>query len=83
MTMHDAKTAEKAMKMMVALSKVVEETVIEAGPDGAPSGPVYAALMTVGVTLPVYESIVDALIGLGKIRRSNHVLYAVTKGGPK
>ena len=45
-----------------------------AGPMGAPSGVVYAALSAHGLTLPAYQQILDALIQAGKITVSGHCI---------
>jgi hypothetical protein len=65
----------KRAARILALLKIVLETVEEAGEEGAPSGPMYAALQTAGVSLEAYESIVQFLIDKKAIRKSNHVLY--------
>ena len=39
----------------------------KAGPMGAPSGVVYAALNAHGMTLHVYQQLIDALVNHGKI----------------
>jgi predicted oxidoreductase (fatty acid repression mutant protein) len=64
----------------IALSKIilaVYETIKEAGEQGAPSGVIYAALMGFGCSLEQYNAIIDAMIATKKIRRSNHLLYAI------
>jgi hypothetical protein len=62
---------------MKAILLAILETIREAGPEGCPSGPLYAASMTKGMTLEQYNAIIDALLTLQVITRSNHVLYAV------
>ena len=59
------------------LADALLEAVKEAGAEGAPEGPMYAAFMSYGVSLEMFTRIVDALIAVGKLRRSGHVLYAV------
>lgn len=49
----------------------------EAGPMGAPSGVVYAALSAHGMTLNVYQQIIDALVNAGRITVSNHCIKIV------
>jgi hypothetical protein len=53
------------------------DTTAEAGPEGCPSGVLYAALMTVGIRLDQYEAIIGVLAKRGRIRRANHLLYWV------
>jgi len=59
--------------------QAIAETIIEAAslPDGIPSGHCYAALMPLGITLEAYETIIETLIQMKKIRRSNHCLFAI------
>lgn len=62
---------------VLALCKIVVETVEEAGAEGVPSGLIYSVLTPIGITLEAYESIVQFLIEQGAIRKSDHVLYFV------
>lgn len=73
-----AMTPEQA-RAVVALAEVIEGTVNDSGPMGAPSGVIYAALMAHGVTLDVYQGIVGTLVRMGRIQQSGDVFYAVTK----
>lgn len=45
-----------------------------AGPTGQPEGPLYAALMPLGVTLPIFESLLKGLELAGRIRRNGHLI---------
>jgi hypothetical protein len=56
---------------------MIVETAREAGPLGAPSGVVYAALSAHGMTLNVYQQIVDALVDAGRITVENHCIKAI------
>ena len=69
-TTHDQKMA------LAALCNAFLETVREAGPAGAPAGPMYAAAMTHGISLRTFEAIMAALVDCGKIRRSGHCYYS-------
>ena len=62
-------------KALIALCEIILETVQES-PDGAPSGVIYAALMSIGISLAQYEALVDVLVKSGRITRSGHVLRA-------
>jgi len=64
-------------KAVVAVIAAVFDTIKEVGPQGAPEGPLYAALMGHGCTLSQFQSIVGILVRAGKVRQSGHVLYAV------
>lgn len=62
----------------IRLVKAVADTIREVGE--APSGPIYAALMTHGVRLETYLSCVDVLKKAKLVSESNHVLKWI---GPK
>jgi len=59
----------------MAVVNVITETIEETGPQGAPEGPLYAALMG-HMSLSTFQAIVGALVGAGKIRKSGNVLYS-------
>ena len=46
------------------------------GPMGAPSGPMYAALMSY-MTLDQYQTLMAGLVSAGKLKQVGHVYYAV------
>lgn len=69
---------------MMNITEVLElavDCIIEAartaGPMGAPSGVVYAALSAHGMTLNVYQQIIDALVNTGRITVENHCIKVV------
>ena len=70
-------TKEQATDILRQIVKAILDTIKEAGEMGAPSGPVYAALMG-HMTIDTYNQIIEGLIAAKKIRRSNHVLYWVS-----
>ena len=72
-------TKDQATQILRHLADVVLEATKEAGAEGAPEGPMYVAFMSYGVSLEMFTRIVDALIAVGKLRLSGHVLYAVAK----
>lgn len=47
------------------------------GPEGAPAGPLYAALMVVGITYEQFTKIMGVLVERGVLRHSNHLYYYV------
>lgn len=57
------------------LLNVIVETVKEAGEQGAPAGPMYAALMTTGMSLEQFETIMGVLVRTGHLRHSNHCYF--------
>lgn len=68
------------MDQPTALARLVGaiiESVREMGEQGAPAGPLYAALMTVGITLDQFNTIMEALVKRGVLRHSGHVYYYV------
>jgi hypothetical protein len=61
--MTDAKT------LAIQIAKAVVETVQEAGATGAPSGILYAALMTRGFTIETFERLMALLVRTGLVIR--------------
>jgi hypothetical protein len=59
------------------IADAVVDSVREAGPLGAPAGPLYAAIMTYGMQLYQFDALMDALVGAGKLRKSGHLYFAV------
>lgn len=60
----------------VYLSKIVTaivETVAEVEPNGAPGGILYAALSAQGMTLSQFQSIMNALVSAGRLRKTGQV----------
>jgi hypothetical protein len=64
-------------RAVIEVVAAVLDTIKEMGPQGAPEGPLYAALMGSGCTLNQFQGIVGILVRSGKVRQSGHVLYAV------
>ena len=60
-------TNADAIRAIRALSDIIEETARESMPMGAPSGIIYAALMSHGVSLEVYQQILAAMQAAGRI----------------
>lgn len=59
-----------------AVATMILETVQEMGEQGAPSGPMYAALMG-KMSLNQYESIMYSLVKAGRLRKEGHVYYFI------
>ena len=70
---------EETMKVLAEVMDIIYDTVKESGEMGAPSGPVYAALMSIGVSLDVYNAMIDSMVKAGRLRKSGHVLFAIEK----
>lgn len=60
-----------------AIADIIEETAREAGPLGAPSGHIYAALSATGLSLDTYQVILGVMERTGRIRVSGHVITAL------
>jgi hypothetical protein len=71
-------STEKAR--VLAIVQVVGETIKEFGPDGVPSGHLYAHLSGV-ITYHTYQSMIDAMVAAKVIKVSNHVITWI--GGEK
>lgn len=72
-------TKEEAVRVLKELIIAIHDTIKEAGPEGAPSGIIYAALMEkTNISLEYYNAIINAMIASGKIYQKNYVLYAKT-----
>lgn len=72
-------TAKAQASALLALTQAVAEAVRAAGPQGIPSGHVYAAVMG-SVGLDAYQSLVKLLKGARLIEERNHLLTWV---GPR
>ena len=63
---------------LLKIAVLVTETVRESGPMGAPGGTIYAALMTIGISLEQYEQIMSALLATGLVRRQGECYFATS-----
>ena len=72
-------TAEQKRALIVIVSAITE-AIKEAGELGAPGGVLYAALMSQGCTLNQFESIMGALVRLGRITKDGEC-YFIREGG--
>jgi hypothetical protein len=68
--------AAEQIAALRAIADAIVEAVKAAGPVGAPSGVIYAALMASGCTLAQYESIMSAMVRSGIFTRHGD-LYRV------
>jgi hypothetical protein len=62
------------------VAMMITDTVREAGPLGAPSGPMFAALSAQGCTLNQYQSIMSALVRAGKLTQDGNVYHIALRG---
>jgi hypothetical protein len=75
--------ANNTVELLLALTQIVLETVAEADPaTGAPSGPMYAAFMTKGMTLENYQNMMSGMVS-GKLLTLNGNCYHITEDGKK
>ena len=70
-------TGQQAVQAIREIANIIEDTAREAGPLGAPSGVVYAALMSVGIDLATYQAILSAMAEAGRITVSTDLIKAV------
>lgn len=67
-------TRAQAMALRAIVGAVVQ-AVAEAGPTGAPSGVLYAALTAHGCSLSQYQSLMGALVRNGTLRADGDVYF--------
>lgn len=60
---------------LMLVVEAVTEAVKAAGPLGAPGGYLYAAMMTQGCTLRQFESIMDAMVSAGRLRKAGEIYH--------
>lgn len=65
-------TQRRAMMVTIAIL----ETIVASGPNGIPSGHLYAESLNTFESLDAYESCLSVLLRAGLIKRCNHVLTA-------
>jgi hypothetical protein len=63
-------------KVAHLIMSAIVQTVVESGERGAPSGHLYAGLMSLGCSLYQYESMIMALKKVGVLTESGHLLKA-------
>lgn len=63
------------MPTNLQLAKILIETIAEGGAEGVPTGPMYAALMHVGVSFDTFQSLLRVLQNAKLIYVRNHVAY--------
>lgn len=68
-------TRIEAIATLHKLVQIILETIQSAGPNGVPSGPLYATLNCHGLSLATYQQIMAGLVATGRVRLSGHVYY--------
>jgi hypothetical protein len=68
------------IRLVRMIADGIVDTVREAGPLGAPSGPMYLAMQEQGCTLSQYQSIMGALVRAGRLVQDGHV-YRIAEAG--
>jgi hypothetical protein len=59
---------DRAIKVLRLTCAAILDAAEHAGPTGAPSGIIYAAMSEFGMTLDMYQQIIAALCDAGKIK---------------
>ena len=77
MPLHNRRIRMNTVDAITELCFIIVEAVQDMGPMGAPSGPMYASLMSTGITLDQYQRVMDGLVAAGKLKRRGHVYFAV------
>jgi hypothetical protein len=67
----------KQLLLIVKFLNLIVDCAREAGPQGAPAGPMYAALMQHGCTLEQFESFMSILVEAKRLRKSGHLYFVV------
>jgi hypothetical protein len=57
------------------LCNAVLESIREAGKQGAPEGPMYLAFQQFGMSLDLFNRILNLLVEAGRIERRNHCCF--------
>lgn len=68
-------TMKKEEYVVAAIATAILETVKEAGPMGAPGGVLYLALMSVGISLSLFETIMSVLVKTGKVTKRGQCYF--------
>ena len=68
-------TKQEAMRALLAIASAIIETVRDC-PEGAPSGPLYLAMMEKGCSLEQYEQLMAGLVDAGRLRKKGHLYFA-------
>lgn len=72
-----SKLTKEALIAFIELCDAVVDAVKEAGPQGAPAGPMYAAFMSYGMSLEQFQRMMDMLVNAGRLRKQGHLYFYV------
>jgi len=67
-------TTKQQLALLRQLCDAILDTVSEC-PDGAPAGPMYMAFAQAGMSLEMFEALLDALVTTGKLEKRGHVYH--------
>lgn len=62
-------------KFLKQITTIILETVEEMGPDGAPAGPMYMAMMHAGCTLEQFEQLMQGMVDAGLLVKRGHCYF--------
>lgn len=68
------------IRAALELTITLGQAIAEAGPKGIPSGTLYAAVMSHGISLEVYQGAINLLKRTKIVKESNHLLTIQIKG---
>jgi hypothetical protein len=72
--------ADQIIEAISLAMQCIEDAARAAGPTGAPSGVVFAALQAHGMRLTTYQSILNAMVNAGRITiDANHLIRLPAK----
>lgn len=72
-----SRITKEALLAYVELCNAVVAAVKDAGPGGAPAGPLYAVMMSTGMRLEQFERMMDLIVQSGRLRKSGHLYFYV------
>lgn len=72
--------AKRAIEAFLGVCEAVDEVIAAHGPQGVPSGHLYARVCG-KMSLEMYQKVIDTLTGAGLVKHKGHLLIS-TKGGP-
>lgn len=68
---------QEQRKAAIMVINAMLETIKEAGEQGVPLGPMYAAMMSHGMSYDSFMQVISTLERIGKIKVSNNCAYGV------
>ncbi len=71
----------EAMNKNSALAQLLQaicDAVATGGEHGVPGGTLYASLMAAGCSLQQFQTLMDLLVQMGRLRRKGHLYYTTT-----